>query len=781
MRAAYRSTSNMAPALSSLMQAVLVVVASMEQGIPSDSRITRGGGPFTEMGNRRLQGAFTLRQQHHLRVRQSGAVDVEVTVTFGKLAESLTSVDAPIISDTNMHCLQGDVIVSDGDRENVAVSRKVSGRNLIASFSVPDNPAADTYTFTMRYSIGSGICETGDGGPKRFYLPWVQSWGDVAVNSTSYQIEFPDEPLDVGTFVCLGALDMATKCGTRLGKTQNGVLVYQVTRFLDDAYFEWEMPRSPSKGYICPYSWGTGFVDSGRSCAPVEATPSGTNANVAKANSEKDVGNPKQILLFIIIAGSVLGVAIVIGQGYNYRRFTSKGAGNPEQNERPVSPRSSRENLSAVAYLGYGLLLFFAYWFGASRFDYDGDGDFDQYDVQAYLKDKGILRKQFKKSRFKNKPKQGKPAVLKALQKAAGLGAARDRPDTSESPEENPDDGIRLDDVEITEEGAQRPEKRDKAERVLTEQARPWFTIINGVVALLLWMIFASKLAAEGTYNWFDAKAGLEPSETFDLKLTDISNCDDLRPQIWRWISYQYIHVGFIHILTNVALLEILGIPLEGSMGTGRLIIMFNIGVFGGACACLIFTPHTPTVGMSGGIYALFGVQLADLMINWHSKRYRLPTLMFLVFLFVDELLLNAASANSSTSHSAHFGGFFFGMLIGLVLTDHQDAEGVSFERWDQWGRPLLIYGSVVVGTLLAIVTFLWTLGSWPPREPFDPTRWCWARAVSSYRSFGNNEWNCIRCATQDCIQSWSYEPNIRAVTVDWCKETGWFSHDLTL
>mmetsp|Transcript_58125 Transcript_58125/g.106973 ORF Transcript_58125/g.106973 Transcript_58125/m.106973 type:complete len:799 (-) Transcript_58125:43-2439(-) len=794
MRAACRATLSMAPPLFFLIQAALTAMASTEQEIPSDSHIARGSGPLTEKGARRLSDSFTVQQQHHFKVRQSGAVDVESTVTFHKLG-NLTSVNAPIMSHIDMHCIDGEILVSDGAGETAVASQTVSGSTLFASFNVPANHAADTFNATMRYSIAKGICETGDGGPKRFYFPWVQRWSNVVVNSTTYQIEFPDEHLDVTNFVCLGATDLDRKCGSALG-IRDGVMVYKVSKFLDDAFFEWEMPRSPSKGRICPYRWGSGSSASSWSCNPLAGNRTAMNSTAGKSSSSD--ADPKMVMLFICIAGSVLAVSIIIGQTCHNRNFigaNSEGADNAGNPNNPgskasggaTSHKSEKEIVSVVAYIGYALLLFFAYWFGAHRFDYDGDGDFDEYDVQAYLKDKGILRKQFKKSRLKNKPKKGKPAVLKALKKAAGFKTADDRDDdgtdSPEDPEENPDDGISLDDVEIQPDGSQiQRQKRDQeriAQRFFVGQDRPWFTIINGVISLLLWLIFATKLAAEGKYNWFEAKAGLEPSETFELKLTNIMSCDDLRPQIWRWLTYQYIHVGFLHILTNIALFVILGIPLEGYSGTKRLMAMFNVGVFGGACAVLVCTPHTPTVGMSGGIYALFGIHLADLMMNWHSKKYRIPTLTFLVFLFVNEILLSVASANSSTSHSAHFGGFFFGMLIGLLLTKRQSSEGLSFERWEQIGRPVLVYGSIIVGTLLSIISLAWTLGSWPPREPFDPTRWCWSRAVSSYQIFDTNDWNCVRCATQECMRAWSLEPHVRSASVDWCKETGWFNQDL--
>jgi membrane associated rhomboid family serine protease len=48
------------------------------------------------------------------------------------------------------------------------------------------------------------------------------------------------------------------------------------------------------------------------------------------------------------------------------------------------------------AKVGYYFLAFFAYWFGAGRFDMDDDGDFDAADVQAMLnKGKGLMRMNF--------------------------------------------------------------------------------------------------------------------------------------------------------------------------------------------------------------------------------------------------------------------------------------------------------------------------------------------------------------------------------------------------
>ncbi|CAK0883106.1 unnamed protein product [Prorocentrum cordatum] len=51
----------------------------------------------------------------------------------------------------------------------------------------------------------------------------------------------------------------------------------------------------------------------------------------------------------------------------------------------PQEQEVKDEDITCCAYVCYTFLAFFAYWFGAARFDQDGDGDFDAADVQAMI------------------------------------------------------------------------------------------------------------------------------------------------------------------------------------------------------------------------------------------------------------------------------------------------------------------------------------------------------------------------------------------------------------
>jgi len=160
--------------------------------------------------------------------------------------------------------------------------------------------------------------------------------------------------------------------------------------------------------------------------------------------------------------------------------------------------------------------------------------------------------------------------------------------------------------------------------------------------------------------------------DSFAPEMTDLRlagpECQDYRAQVWRWLTYQFTHVGASHVLMNVFLNIVLGIPLEGMHKWWRLAIMFNFGVFGGACCYFVTDAHTPVVGCSGGCYALIGIHIADQVMNWRQKRFRIPVIAMLFLLVgIDVLTYAMSTDDGSKSHAAHVGGAIAGLIIGVL------------------------------------------------------------------------------------------------------------------
>ncbi len=82
--------------------------------------------------------------------------------------------------------------------------------------------------------------------------------------------------------------------------------------------------------------------------------------------------------------------------------------------------------------------------------------------------------------------------------------------------------------------------------------------------------------------------------------------------QVWRYITFQFLHAGFWHILLNMLGVYVLGSTFERQFGSRKFVKFYlSCGVVAGIAYVLIgslstdFPPSMPIIGASGGVYGL--------------------------------------------------------------------------------------------------------------------------------------------------------------------------------
>lgn len=303
-------------------------------------------------------------------------------------------------------------------------------------------------------------------------------------------------------------------------------------------------------------------------------------------------------------------------------------------------------------------------------------------------------------------------------------------------------------------------------------QKLPLFVILQTTAVLGPWIIeiFKQMGGAGGDRGLLDMKVGFEslfPGST-DLLLT--KDCEDYRGEFWRWITYQWTHVGITHVLTNTLLNVTVGIALEGFHGTWITALIFNVGVFGGAMIYRVVDAHDSVVGMSGGCYALLGMFLATTLMNWNQMKYPRMRLFYAVLIAAVDLLQASLVApeedNSVPSYSVHFGGYITGLILGIT-----QGRNLVLEEWERTIRWI----AMGIGFVLFIFCFSWGL-VWAPRNIFESEGWCWARQVNSIQLFGDESWHCVKCASEDCVNFYEALYYVSQVSVSLCDDKyGWF------
>lgn len=178
--------------------------------------------------------------------------------------------------------------------------------------------------------------------------------------------------------------------------------------------------------------------------------------------------------------------------------------------------------------------------------------------------------------------------------------------------------------------------------------------------------------------------------------LSELSDIEDVHPSFTlglsshdysslKWVSYIFVHSGWLHFVGNMLMLLIFGAALELQIGGLGLLVVFLLSglLAAGSFALTTGLANSPLVGASGaisGVIALFCV------LNWRRPtRYFywlfLPFRGYMGFVYlpawigfalwvVSDLagVFGTPAELGGVAHTAHLGGDLAGALIGLIL-----------------------------------------------------------------------------------------------------------------
>lgn len=147
-----------------------------------------------------------------------------------------------------------------------------------------------------------------------------------------------------------------------------------------------------------------------------------------------------------------------------------------------------------------------------------------------------------------------------------------------------------------------------------------------------------------------------------------------LAGELWRVVSSAFLHSGLMHFALNTYVLYVVGTTLERIVGSARFLIAYTVSVLAASGASLAFSEAGLTVGASGGVFGLFGVEAVVVFLrpDLLPEEVRVRHMRSVVI----NLLINVANSfRPNIAMAAHFGGGLAGALVGLVLVPRQLDE----------------------------------------------------------------------------------------------------------
>jgi membrane associated rhomboid family serine protease len=185
----------------------------------------------------------------------------------------------------------------------------------------------------------------------------------------------------------------------------------------------------------------------------------------------------------------------------------------------------------------------------------------------------------------------------------------------------------------------------------------------------------------------FIAQLTWDPAVTWTLGLTPAAVWSGLR--LWQFVTYMFLHGGWMHLIFNLYALWAFGTELESDWGFSAFLRYYLIcGIGAGLCHALI-TPHSlvPTIGASGAIsgvmvaYAMSYPERELQLLLFFVLPIRMKAKVLAIGLALVSLVLGVLGSPDGIAHFAHLGG----MLVGAVylLFDRSGRSPIAgFRDW---------------------------------------------------------------------------------------------------
>lgn len=129
----------------------------------------------------------------------------------------------------------------------------------------------------------------------------------------------------------------------------------------------------------------------------------------------------------------------------------------------------------------------------------------------------------------------------------------------------------------------------------------------------------------------------------------------------WRLLTCGYLHMGILHLVGNMAALEIVGTKIEKKIGAVRMLLIYNLGTMLTAFLWCFLFPEGWMIGASLGIFVLLGMLC---VLHFSKEEKRITGLSryekgYLIFYVIIGCFLGIGTI------VVHLIGFLIGILVG--------------------------------------------------------------------------------------------------------------------
>ena len=172
-----------------------------------------------------------------------------------------------------------------------------------------------------------------------------------------------------------------------------------------------------------------------------------------------------------------------------------------------------------------------------------------------------------------------------------------------------------------------------------------------------------------------------------------------LAGQWWRLLTAAFVHVGVLHLATNMWCLWNLGLLGEPLLGPAGVVTVYALTGIAGNLLSTAVHPQVVGAGASGAVFGLAGVLILLLKAKLlpvapeEIRRLRKSVIYFALLNFVIGGTTMFLKTSIQIDNMAHLGGFLCGLIMGgpLVPRIGSARNQYAFRSWATYGSMAIL------------------------------------------------------------------------------------------
>jgi membrane associated rhomboid family serine protease len=299
------------------------------------------------------------------------------------------------------------------------------------------------------------------------------------------------------------------------------------------------------------------------------------------------------------------------------------------------------------------------------------------------------------------------------------------------------------------------------------QQQQQWHTPYVTRFLMMVWTVsLLVSLLLEGIHTMAPLRANpmMGPSSQTLVRMgamdSDRMTNDTSSPsfELYRLFTAMFVHAGIIHYIVNMQGLRCFGRAVERAHGSILTAVVFIVSAVGANATSALLLVDTVIVGATGGVFALMGMCVNDIVVHWgliimrdvqkEEQGFDYKRILVWLGLFIGVSALLGLVPFIDNNHLA---GLLYGMAFGLPLmhkygTANMFNHHYSRQRCDRRTRLVnfLVAVSLYVTTISLLVTQKHRLDEEGQLQPLCPN--CQYLSCISFPFWAKNNnkwWNC--------------------------------------